>query len=158
MHWNIYIFPTSKGVGKRKSTRYWDRINKATKDWMCLVSPENVIRWGINQRSFSPILTTLSLSWDVPVSDWKKNRSQILSHTELSLFYRLGAYIFSQVKRQHQGSNQVPVSGNQSKAWGKVGVETEGGLFIFNSDPNRVSPFQVSTLYALSIMMAYTGK
>lgn len=118
-------FSYSKGVGKRKSIRYWDRINKATEDWMCLVSPENVSRWRINQGSFFTHPYYSQPLMGCPNFRLKKRIRARFYHTlEPSLFYRVGVYIFSQVKRQHQGSNQIPVSGNQSKIWAKAKVET----------------------------------
>ena len=124
-------------------------MNKATEKWICLVSPENVSRWGIKQGSLLPTITTLGLLWDVPISDWAKNRSQILSHTWAQHFvYSWSIYFFI-----GQGTSvNYPISGNQrARAWGKIGVKTEGRLFIFPSASSQVSPCQVSTLHALLI-------
>lgn len=79
---------------------------------------------GSKARALLPTATALGLLWDVPFSDWAKNRSQILSHTWAQHFLCSWSLYF--FKGQGTSIN-CPISENQrARAWGKIGVKTEG--------------------------------
>lgn len=65
---------------------------------------------------------------------------------------------FLRSRDKHWGINQMPgFRESESKAWDKVGVKSEGRLFIFCSASRRVFPFPVSTIHALLIMLTHPG-